>query len=523
MEVTMECLSMSRTKILWKVMSCLALVVIADLLFYGYPDPEKAGWLSIGSITRYSGWTTGLFVMIVTLFTAVHTASVGKIAKPLRIIILSSMMGLAVSCVIEPSLLAFSMIFAGIPSIAMLHDPGWRGDVRLWVINLVNFFTRGVVKIFPDMKSCAQAGLDYKKFSGLIYWTVPAVLSALFILLFSLANPIISDSIEYVAMLVSGIEINFDRVIFWSLVAVLSWPLVHPKGIKLIGCVLGVHPGKAQASWGKHFDLMRLASKSPIAWSLVLFNAIFLVQTSMDFTYLWGGKALPDGFTYAEYAHRGAYPLIATALLAGAFVFIAFSPGSESEKSPFVRGLVYSWIAQNLILVFSSIWRTLLYVEVYSLSVLRVSAVIWMGLVAAGLVWLLVRVIARKPDVWLININALTLLVVLYTCCFLNIRGLIADYNVRHCIEVAGRGRALDIDYLVEMGPASIPALTDFRDNRLVDEGRRKEAETAVERLRAEVDERLKSWRGWTIERHRLSRYVGSRPGGLGKNYGSGQ
>ena len=54
--------------------------------------------------------------------------------------------------------------------------------------------------------------------------------------------------------------------------------------------------------------------------SLILFNALFAVQTVLDLIYLWGGASLPDGMSHAEYAHRGAYPLVATALLAAAFV-----------------------------------------------------------------------------------------------------------------------------------------------------------------------------------------------------------
>ena len=46
--------------------------------------------------------------------------------------------------------------------------------------------------------------------------------------------------------------------------------------------------------------------------SLILFNALFALQTVLDLTYLWGGASLPDGMSHAEYAHRGAYPLIAT-------------------------------------------------------------------------------------------------------------------------------------------------------------------------------------------------------------------
>ena len=55
--------------------------------------------------------------------------------------------------------------------------------------------------------------------------------------------------------------------------------------------------------------------RAAILRSLVVFNALFAVQTLLDVVYLWGGVRLPDGLSYADYAHRGAYPLIATALL----------------------------------------------------------------------------------------------------------------------------------------------------------------------------------------------------------------
>ena len=66
---------------------------------------------------------------------------------------------------------------------------------------------------------------------------------------------------------------------------------------------------------------------STILRSLILFNLLFAVQTVLDGIYLWGDVALPDGMTYAAYAHRGAYPLIATALLAAGFVLVGDAPG----------------------------------------------------------------------------------------------------------------------------------------------------------------------------------------------------
>jgi hypothetical protein len=53
--------------------------------------------------------------------------------------------------------------------------------------------------------------------------------------------------------------------------------------------------------------------------------------------YLWGSATLPDGLTYADYAHRGAYPLIVTALLAGWFAIVATKPGTEAAGSAFTR------------------------------------------------------------------------------------------------------------------------------------------------------------------------------------------
>ncbi len=100
--------------------------------------------------------------------------------------------------------------------------------------------------------------------------------------------------------------------------------------------------------------------------------------------------------TYAAYAHRGAYPLIVTALLAAGFVLAALRPGSATANDPLIRRLVYAWVAQNIVLVISSILRLDLYVGIYSLTYWRIAAFVWMGLVAAGLALIIVRIALGK-------------------------------------------------------------------------------------------------------------------------------
>ena len=83
--------------------------------------------------------------------------------------------------------------------------------------------------------------------------------------------------------------------------------------------------------------------------------------------------------TLAGYAHRGAYPLIATALLAGLFVLVTLRPGSDTVRIPLIRRMVVLWVAQNVFLVASSILRTRDYIDAYSLTRLRVAALAWMA------------------------------------------------------------------------------------------------------------------------------------------------
>lgn len=244
---------------------------------------------------------------------------------------------------------------------------------------------------------------------------------------------------------------------------------------------------------------------------LVLFNGVFAVQTGLDAWYLVGGAALPEGMTYAEYAQRGAYPLVATALLAGVFVLAGFRPGGVATRSVWARRLVGLWVAQNVALMGSAAWRLHLYVEVYSLTRWRVAAAVWMGLVAVGFGWLIWRIVADRDNAWLLRRVGLTLAAVLYAMCFVDVDGRIADYNVRRCAEMGGRGQAIDVAYLERLGPAALPAVTRLVEaghgdvsatvRRTWEDAERLTAAEVQALLQAELGETLDDWRGWTWRR----------------------
>jgi Domain of unknown function (DUF4153) len=150
--------------------------------------------------------------------------------------------------------------------------------------------------------------------------------------------------------------------------------------------------------------------------------------------------------------------------------------------------------------VVSSILRLDLYVAAYSLTYLRLAAFIWMALVAAGLLLMLIQIMLKKPNSWLVTANAATLALVLYGCCFLNAPWVVASYNVEHCREVGGTGPNLDLKYLFSLGPQVLPALEPYV------EGFRSDQDISALRMRPG------NWRVWGFRAWRLERYLSNNP-----------
>ncbi len=249
--------------------------------------------------------------------------------------------------------------------------------------------------------------------------------------------------------------------------------------------------------------------------SLLVFNALFAVQSLLDATYLIGGAALPDNVTLAQYAHRGAYPLVVTALMAALFVVVALREGSEAKANRSIRGLVYVWIFQNVLLVLSSVYRLDLYVQSYALTYLRTAAFIWMGLVAMGLVLIVARLLFGKTSEWLIGTNMAIAGLVLYACCFFNFADIIARSNLERDEP--------DYRYALDLGVDALPAIDTKLDqiqNVPITWFYFPKAEGYIQRpitqwrtiaAHSHADS-MQDWRAWTLRGLRLQSYLDANP-----------
>jgi hypothetical protein len=318
-----------------------------------------------------------------------------------------------------------------------------------------------------------------------------------FLSLFAAANPVIAEAFQALSLP----PFEPGRVVFWGAMAL---PISAALRARSLRRTLKLPGGEGD------LDLPGVTLGSVTA-SLVVFNLLFALQNGLDASYLWADARLPGTLTFAAYAHRGAYPLIATAILAALFVLVFLRPGSRAANSPLVRALVVLWVAQNLFLVASAMLRTVDYVEAYSLTRMRIAALIWMALVALGLGLILWRMMARKSASWLINANALAVGLVLCACSVVDLGAVAASWNVRHAREAGGRGVALDLAYLQTLRGAALVPLAELL-RRPLEPQVRQGVDTAYAVALGHVARGQASWRSWRWRDARRLHRVASLP-----------
>jgi Domain of unknown function (DUF4173) len=338
---------------------------------------------------------------------------------------------------------------------------------------------------------------------GLTVWLVPALLGSTFVFLFVSANPLIEKWISQMNPGDPTSYLSVGRLLFWIVALSLVWPFIQiwRRRRPVVAAELAEAAPLEQDTSSRFAEFFGVAT---ILRSLILFNLLFALQTALDLIFLWGNATLPADITYASYAHRGAYPLILTALLAAGFVLAAMAPGGPAERSKVIRPMVYLWVAQNVLLVASSILRLDLYVQIYLLTYWRVAAFIWMLLVALGLLLILARIALERPNHWLVRANLITLTAMLYVCSLVNFPAIIAHYNVTHSREASGTGVQIDSNYLVHLGPQALPAIDRAIRLRGSDPYLVSRRDCLVEQQRKDMT----SWRAWGFRGWRLQHYI---------------
>lgn len=234
---------------------------------------------------------------------------------------------------------------------------------------------------------------------------------------------------------------------------------------------------------------------------LSLVNLLFLGFIVVQFRYFFAGEANIsfDGFTYAEYARRGFFELVAVAIISLGLHYLLsmFTKRPNPAQKRFFSALGLLLLLQVGTMLVSAFQRLSLYEAAYGFTTLRTIThvfMIWLGvMLAAAALMEIFNQFKRLALVLFLVLFGFTL-----TLNLLNVDGFIAQRNIAH----AAAGHPLDAAYLLwNLGEDGIPVLFEQAQSAQTPEGVKAtlEAVLACRYARRSQEAERDHWAEWHL------------------------
>jgi hypothetical protein len=238
----------------------------------------------------------------------------------------------------------------------------------------------------------------------------------------------------------------------------------------------------------------------------VVLDLLFIAFVVLQGTYLFGGRDTLEasGLTYAEYARRGFFELLAVAFLVGGLVLAA--ERFVRDRSRMYVAAAIGLVVLTIVVLASAFLRLRLYQDAYGWTELRfyvLAAIIW---VAVGAVMAVVT-LATGRSRWLLH--EMAVLSFGFGLAF-NIIGpvrLIAEQNVERAIHpelvAPGGETGLDVFYLASLGDDALNVLAERQAELPVGALGDARQILVIRAVSLEVDESGNVWQAWNLSRER--------------------
>jgi Domain of unknown function (DUF4173) len=194
---------------------------------------------------------------------------------------------------------------------------------------------------------------------------------------------------------------------------------------------------------------------------LGLLNLLFLAFVTIQIRYFFGGAAFAQaaaGLTFAEYARRGFFELVAVATLMLPLLLAAHWLLRKENRTHerIFRVLAGAQVVLLFVIMASAVGRMRLYQSEYGLTELRLYTTAFMGWLAAVFIWFSLSVLRGERERFACGALVAGFLV-LATLHALNPDALIVRVN----FERTQTGRAFDADYAASLSADAVPALLE--------------------------------------------------------------
>ncbi|WWV71964.1 hypothetical protein SOV_33240 [Sporomusa ovata DSM 2662] len=197
-----------------------------------------------------------------------------------------------------------------------------------------------------------------------------------------------------------------------------------------------------------------------IASGLCVLCFVYLIFCFVQYSYLFSSlfNNLPSGLSYAEYARRGFFELVAVALINMGIVMgvINFTTTNSHRAALTLKWLNSILIVSTFVLLFSAHFRMSLYEESYGYTYLRFFTHSFMAMIFVMLCVTAYRVWTDRINLakWYIVIGLVAYMLINYV----NVDTFIAEKNMER-FYLTGR---IDVYYLSELSYDALPYLVEL-------------------------------------------------------------
>ncbi len=346
-----------------------------------------------------------------------------------------------------------------------------KTDTKLFPFDCLNQFFPVAFGNFSTAFSSQSAFKSGKKRGRTLLYIFIGIIISVFLLLFIIPLLVVADAAFEALM--DNITIELSSTSF-EIIAQLIF------GVPIGAYIFAILYGNAHARHTSHINADRLSRASasartmPCAMVFTVLSVIcavyilfFISQTSY---FLSAFESIrPENYTFAEYARRGFFELCAIAFINLCIILFSRLLAKRDENSAQNKALtVFSCIFSVFTLFFIAIAlsKMIMYIQAYGLTQLRVYTSLLMITLAVVFILMIIRQFKK------FNITKTVFIVfsaVFLILCWSNCDSLIARYNIN--AYESGKIEALDIEALCVLSPDAYPAIVDYYESYVAENG----------------------------------------------------
>lgn len=183
-----------------------------------------------------------------------------------------------------------------------------------------------------------------------------------------------------------------------------------------------------------------------------MITVIYVIFCGIQLVFLFtGGRMLPEGYTYASYAHQGFFQLLFICIFNLILVISCIAVFQRNKILKFVL-LVFS--VCTYIIIGSSAYRMILYIRVYHLSFLRILVLWFLALLVLLMFGVIINIVREKFELFRYSMAMATVCYLIFS--FGRSDYITASYNIEKMGDTISNA---DINYLCSLSLDAAPAL----------------------------------------------------------------